>query len=115
MGCMLALIVAVIGLLGSGAAGVWIGDLLKRRDNRTSVAADLAVWEKLPDGTVKSDLMASIERRVKQLASPRKRSMADYFRPIPMALYAIVLGILTYSFYVVSGTMRFQRHPDGYL
>ena len=103
------LAVSIIGiLLGSAAVNDW----LKRRSRREAVKGDLDVWQKLPDGPVKAQLLSRIESRVDDLgvlSSDTRR------RWVNGAIGAWVgLSVVTAAQFV-GGSYSFERHSDGIL
>lgn len=107
---MLQVVIALIGLAGSGAAGVLITDWLKRRDNRASAASDLDIWTKLPEGEAKSRLLTSIERRVWLVIEPPKPSLSS-FAFLGGVFVVTVMEVMSN----IGGIAKWEHHPDGTL
>lgn len=110
---MIALVVAVIGLIGTVAAGNAVGEWLKQRSLPEKIKGELAVWSALPDGEPKARLLARIEQRVDSLGveSPRRwRAMLLVFFPASGISFIVYFTIT-----VINGGYSFRRGSDGIL
>lgn len=110
---MVTLVVAIIGLVGTVAAGSAVGEWLTRRSLPEKIKGELAVWAELPDSEAKARLLARIEQRVEGLGveSPsRWRVLLVVFFPSTV-VYFLVYYIVT----VINGGYGFRRGDDGIL
>lgn len=113
---MLQVVVTVIGLLGSGAAGVVISALIQRRDCRQSIRSDLDIWAKLPSGPTKDKLLASIERRVTDLIDMLQRSfITARYVAIVSWMGGLAAEIIFDVIAQIGGSYSWRRHSDGIL
>lgn len=109
---MVELLIAIVGVVGTFAAGSAFSEWLKRRSLHGSIKADLDVWAALPDSDAKTNLLSRIEGRVNGLAvesPPRWRLIAFWF-PSGLLWAAFFVGIT-----VINGGYGFRRDADGIL
>lgn len=113
MAPMIAVVIALIGLVGSAAVGNALSEWFRRRNLHESIKADLSVWTQLPDGDAKSRLLARIEQRVDGLAVEPKPSLILRFA----AAIAPSAAWLTIAFgtVILSFGWKFRRDESGIL
>lgn len=110
---MVELLIAIVGLIGTFAAGSAFSEWLKRRSLHGSIKADLDVWAALPDSEAKANLLSRIEGRVNGLAidSPsRLGRLFAFWLPSGLLWAAFFVGIS-----VINGGYSFRRDADGIL
>ncbi|VEG15842.1 Uncharacterised protein [Mycolicibacterium phlei] len=110
---MIAVVIALIGLVGSAAVGNALSEWFRRRNLHESIKADLSVWTQLPDGDAKSRLLARIEQRVDGLAVEPTPSLILRFAAaiIPSAAWLA----LTFGTVILSYGWKFRRDESGIL
>ncbi|WP_067977102.1 hypothetical protein [Mycolicibacter icosiumassiliensis] len=110
---MIALVIAVIGLVGTVAAGSAVSEWLARRSLPEKIKGDLAVWSELPDSETKARLLTRIEQRVERLGvegPSRWRVLALVFFPTTVVTFVVFDAVI-----IINGGFSFRRGEDGIL
>jgi hypothetical protein len=103
-------LVAVIGLIGTVAASGLVTELFKRRNLRESIRTDLEVYEKLPDGPHRDDLLADIQTRVSYLLDKSPNPALRVGVTTAAVYHAALWAVL-----IIGGNIRFERDHAGVL
>jgi hypothetical protein len=105
--------VAIIGLIGTVIASTAFSELLRQRDRRSSIKTDLELWEKMPDGRTRDELLKFIEQRVDEIASAGSSSLPTGKLIFAGFMLVALLALMPLTFY--SGGYHLARNADGVL
>ena len=100
------LVIALIGLVGTVMAGGAVTELIKRRNLRANILADLEIWSKLPDGTVKTRLYDNITSQV---------VMTTISSKWPSLVFTFFWWTGSMNLILITYNAKFERNDQGVL